>query len=70
MEIRKNDVLELEIVDMSENGEGIGKEIRTENPRESSCPDKKQEQNQNQNRDQHGFNTAQQGLSNAHNNAL
>lgn len=56
MEIRKNDVLELEIVDMSENGEGIGKEIRkelrTENPRESSCPDKKQEQNQNQNRDQ------------------
>ena len=52
MEIRKNDFLELEIVDMSENGEGIGKEIRTENPRESSCPDKKQEQNQNQNRDQ------------------
>ncbi len=34
MEIRKNDVLELEIVDMSENGEGIGKELpcREEHP--------------------------------------
>lgn len=53
MEIRKNDVVELEIVDMSENGEGIGKEIRkelrTENSKESPCPHKKQEQNRDQN---------------------
>ncbi len=53
MEIRKNDVLELEIVDMSENGEGIGKEIRkelrTESSKESPCPHKKQEQNRDQN---------------------
>lgn len=49
MEIRKNDVLELEIVDMSENGEGIGKEIRTDLRTES----RKDSAHLDQNRDRY-----------------